>query len=87
MSNRDLFENSMGVLGFEVITDTAVHVAPTNKTFCGFTVMADCVIATIDADITGNAITGLTFTTGMTIPVQFQKVSLTSGQIIAYKGV
>lgn len=87
MSNRDLFENSMGTLGYEVITDTAVHVAPSNKIFCGFIVVQDCVINTIGADITGNTLSGVTFTAGMSIPITFSSISLTSGQIIAAKGV
>lgn len=87
MSNRDLFENSMGTLGIEVITDTAVHYPPTNEIFCGFTVISDCVIASIGTNVTGNSITGITFSTGVTIPLTFTSITLTSGQIIAYKGV
>ena len=85
--NRDLFENSMGVNGIEVITDTAVHTAPINELFCAIMVTADCVIATINASVTGNTITGITIPTGMVIPVTFTSISLTSGQVIAVKGV
>jgi hypothetical protein len=86
--NRDILENAMGYGGFEYINDTEVHSAPENQYFVALQVIADTVIAAVRGEkLTGNTFTGEIIPSGTVIYGQFSKITLTSGKLIAYKGV
>lgn len=87
MNNRDLLENQNGVLGIEFISDTAKHVAPLNQKFVKLQVLATAVIASIEPQPTGNTYTSFSFPAGTVLEFEFNSITLTSGTVIAYKGV
>lgn len=87
----ETIRNSMGEFGFEYISDTEVHTATGGKVFVAIQVVSDAVINAITTDpkakITGNTFTGETLSTGTIIRGKFLTIDLTSGKVIAYKGV
>jgi hypothetical protein len=87
--NRDILENSMGYSGFEYISDTTLHIAPNNQVFVTIQCVTDTVIASLksEAPISGNTFTGVTLPAGTTIPTRLNSITLTSGSLIAYKGI
>jgi hypothetical protein len=87
--NRDILENSMGYSGFEYISDTALHTAPANQVFTTIQCITDTVIAALksEASITGNTFTGVILSAGTIIPTRLNNITLTSGSLIAYKGI
>ena len=87
MDIRDIMENSMGYSGFEYINDTAVHTAPSNRFYCAIQVISDAVFSAIVPAPTGNTFTGEVIPTGTILYGNFQSITLTSGKVIAYKGV
>lgn len=87
MDNRDLLENQNGTLGIEVITDTALHIAPSGQKFTGIVVASATVIASITPAPTGNALAGLTLPAGSFIDFEFTQIQLTSGTVVVKKGV
>jgi hypothetical protein len=87
----DILSNSAGGYGAEFVNDTAVHTAPTGKVFCHLQIIADATFSAItpagNTTITGNTMTGVLIPKGVVIPVRLASFSLTSGTVIAYKGV
>ena len=87
MNNRDLIENQNGVLGIEVITDTVAHTSDGDSVFTGIRVVTPTVIASVVPAVAGNAVTGLTLPANFAIDFVFKTITLTSGTMIAKKGV
>ena len=87
MNNRDIMENSMGYSGFEYINDAVPHYAPANMYYCVIQVIIDAVFTAIAGSISGNTFTGETIPAGTLIYGNFTSVTLSSGKVIAYKGV
>lgn len=89
MYNRDIMENAMGYNGAEFISDTVQHVASPNTVYSSLQVIADATLSqfSLDGGITGNTFTGVVIPSGTTIYGRFSSITLTSGQILAYKGV
>lgn len=87
MYNRDLLENQYGYGGIEYISDTLSHVAPKAMCFCTLIVIAPTVLSAITPTPTGNTLTGETIPAGTILNGQFTSITLTSGKLIAYKGV
>lgn len=87
MCNRDIMENSMGYNGFEYINDTVVHTQGLNNFFSSIQVVSDAVFSSILPAPTGNTFTGEVIPTGTIIYGNFSSITLTSGKVIAYKGI
>ena len=87
MYNRDIMENSMGYGGFEYINDKAAHVPALNTFYSSIQVISDAVFSAIVPAPTGNTFTGEVIPTGTILYGNFQSITLTSGKVIAYKGV
>ena len=87
MYNRDLVENQMGYGGIEYINDTQPHTPPKGLFFCTLIVIAATTLSAISPVPTGNALTGEIVPVGTIIYGQFTSITLTSGKVIAYKGV
>lgn len=85
MSNRDLMENSMGVNGAEFISDTVIHTAV--DSYVSLQVVSDMVISAIVGSFTGNTLVGVLLPQGTVLYGKFKSITLTSGQVIAYKGI
>ena len=77
----------MGYSGFEYINDTAAHVPDINTFYSSIQVIADAVFSSIVPAATGNTFTGEVIPTGTILYGNFKSVTLTSGKVIAYKGV
>ena len=86
---RDLFENSMGQNGFNYISDTNKSAAPTGYVYFAIQALTDTVLAAYVSEPTigGNTFTGVTIPAGTIIYGRFVSITLTSGTVIAYKGV
>jgi hypothetical protein len=86
---RDLFENSMGQNGFNYISDTSKSSAPLGYVYFAIHALTDAVLSayTTEAIIGGNTFTGVTIPAGTIIYGRFVSITLTSGSVIAYKGV
>jgi hypothetical protein len=87
----DLTEETLGGKGFEFISDTDEHVAPTGLVYIALQVLDDAVIDSYETD-EGAEITGSTFTeellpAGFVLYGRYTSVTLESGKVIAYKGV
>lgn len=86
----DKAEEYLGGKGFTVIADTAATTPPSGQCFVALQMLSDTVLNTVAADssapITGT-ITGITLGTNVVIYGKFTSVKLTSGSLIAYKGV
>lgn len=87
MSNRDIMENSMGYNGAEFISDTVQHTSGTDLVYTCLHLLADTVISQINGSITGNTITGVVLSEGVMLYGRFKSITLTSGKVLAYKGV
>jgi hypothetical protein len=87
--NRDILENSMGYSGFEYISDALLHTAPINQVFVTIQCITDTVIAALKSEalITGNTFTGVVLPAGTIILTRLNNITLTSGSVIAYKGI
>lgn len=87
--NNIIAENTMGYIGFEFISDTAAHVVATGETFVALQLVSDTVFAALNSNVahTGNTFTGVTISAGTIIVGRFSSVTLTSGSLIAYKGI
>ena len=87
----DLAEEILGGKGFEFISNTAKHAAPEGMVYIALQVLDDAVIdsyATDEgAEITGNTFTGQLLPAGFILYGRYTSVTLTSGKVIAYKGV
>jgi len=85
----DLAESQAGWKGSEFISDTAAHT--TTNVFTALQVISDAIISAYTTDtgalITGNTLTGNILTVGTVIYGRFKSVTLTSGKIMAYKGL
>jgi hypothetical protein len=82
-------ENNAGYNGFEFISDTAAHTPSLGQVFTALQLVTDTVFATLTCDVTrtGNTFTGVTISAGTIIYGRFHSVTLTSGSLIAYKGI
>lgn len=80
-----ILENSMAENGYEVVLDTVERTGD----FVGIVVLEDAVISAITCDpvLTGGAITGITLSAPMMLPIRFKKITLTSGKVLLAKGV
>lgn len=91
MDNRDIAESSAGWNGLEFISDTATHTAPKGQVYTALQVISDAVFSTLNAEsssmIAGNSVLGVTISAGTTVYGRFTSVALSSGSLIAYKGV
>lgn len=89
MSNRDIMENSMGYNGAEFISNTVAHPCDTGLVYVAIQAITDVVISayTTGAPISGNVLTGIVLSAGTVIYGRFRSITLTSGQLLAYKGV
>jgi len=86
----DKAEESMGGKGFELISNTAAHPAPTGQCFAALHFVEDTIIAAHSEDATApivGTITGITWVAGTTLFGKFTSVTLTSGAVVAYYGV
>ena len=87
----DLTEESLGMKGFEFISDTDKHDAPEGMVYIALQVLDDAEIDSYETD-EGAEITGSTFTeellpAGFVLYGRYTSVTLASGKVIAYKGV
>jgi hypothetical protein len=91
MNNRDLIEAYLGNNGAEWISDTAAHTAPDGMVFTSFQVVTNATLSAYTAEtgatITGNTFTGVAIPAGTRIYGRFRSLTLTSGSILAYKGI
>ena len=88
MNQADYAVNAMGGNGFEFISDTVAHTPPTGQVFVALQVIADAVISAYTyTGVSGNTFTGNTIPSGTVVFGRFTSVTLTSGKVIAYKGV
>jgi len=89
MYNRDIEESRAGFLGFEYIGDTAAHLPPANQVFVELYILTTTVIAAISSEValTGTTFTGVSIPAGVTLKGRFKSITLTSGTVIAYKGI
>ncbi len=82
---RTQMERSQGAYGLEYITDTVEHVAPTGRPWTILHFTAASVVSTLSgSEQRGNSVASVTFPAGMPLYGEFTKVTLTSGQCIAY---
>lgn len=80
--------SSMGGNGFEFISDTLAHTPPSGQVFVALQVIADATISAYTyTGVTGNTFTGNLIPAGIVVFGRFTSVTLTSGKVIAYKGV
>lgn len=77
----------MGYNGAEFVSDTVQHASGTDMTYTCLHFLADSVISQLSGGITGNAITGVVLSEGTIIYGRFKSITLTSGKVLAYKGV
>ena len=86
---NSVLENMMSYSGIEGVTDTEKHDAPKGQVFVGLSILETTTIAaiTFDGGSTGNAITGFAIAARDFIPMRFTSITLTSGKVIAHKGV
>jgi hypothetical protein len=86
----DKTEEALGGKGFELIEDAAAHAAPAGQCFIALHFVEDTVIAAYLADasapITGTIIARI-WLAGTVLYGKFTSVTLTSGAIVAYRGV
>lgn len=86
----DLNSAALGGFGFEVIDDTAAHAAPAGQCFVALHCLTDTVFAaftaTADAPITGTFV-GATHDKGFWLFGKFTSITLTSGDVYAYRGL
>jgi hypothetical protein len=75
--------------GSEFITDTEQHTA--TDVFVALQLVTDTVISAysteVSSEITGNPLTGVVLSAGIVIYGRFKTVTLTSGKVLAYKGI
>jgi hypothetical protein len=87
----DLAGETLGGKGFEFISDTDEHVAPNGMVYIALQVVDDAEIASYETEpaglITGNTFTGELLPAGFVLYGRYTSVTLTSGKVIAYKGV
>jgi len=78
-TSKNKVEASLGMLGSEVITDTAQHTGD----FYWITVIEEAIIGAIslDATETGNSIIGVTLPVGFSNPLLCESITLTSGSV------
>jgi hypothetical protein len=84
----DLLANGAGG-AFEFISDTEAHAPPSGQVFVALQLITDTVFADLSSEvvITGNTFTGASIPAGTIIYGRFNSVTLTSGSLIAYKGI
>ena len=86
----DLAEESLGGKGFDFISDEEEHAAPKGMVYIALQVLDDAKIASYRTDeraeIIGN-FTGELLPAGFILYGRYKSIKLTSGKIIAYKGV
>lgn len=84
-----VLENIMSTAGIEGVTDTVKHDAPSGQVFVGLSILETTTIAAIAFEnaATGNAITGFAISARDFIPMRFTSITLTSGRVIAHRGV
>ena len=89
MYNRDIVESSAGYNGFEFISDTVAHLPPQGQVFTELYIVTATVFATISSEValTGATFAGVSIPADRTIKGRFNSVTLTSGSLIAYKGM
>jgi hypothetical protein len=87
MDNRQFAENQAGFNGSEFINDALQHNALPNWFYCNLIFTAATVIAAITPAPTGNTLVGTTIAAGVIIPGKFTSITLTSGSLIAIKGM
>jgi len=82
---RTQMERSQGAYGLEVITDTVEHVAPANRPWTILHFTANSKISSLSgSEQKGNIIGTLDIPGGFPIYGEFTKITLLSGQCIAY---
>lgn len=90
MQYSDTFKSAVGGFGFEVIGDTAEHTPPAGQCYTALHCASNTVFAdfdtTTDAPIEGTFV-GTTHSAGFWIFGKFTSITLTSGDVYAYKGV
>jgi hypothetical protein len=87
----DILQNNSGGYGMGLANDTAPHTPPAGQVFTAIQVISDAVFSAIIFDpatpFTGNTFTGVTIPKGITLYSRVTSFTLTSGIVIAYKGV
>ena len=86
----DLAGESLGMKGFEFISDTEEHVAPEGMVYIALQVVNDAVIASYETEPAGlivGTFTGALLPTGDVTYGRFKKITLSKGKIKAYLGV
>lgn len=87
----DLAGESLGGKGFEFIADTVEHVAPNGMVYIALQVVDDAELDSYETEpdglITGNTLEGELLPAGFVLYGRYTSVKLTSGKVIAYKGV
>lgn len=79
--------NMLGENNFNYIGDTSAHIPGTGYVFVALQVISDTVFAAILPAPEGTTFTGVAISSGTTIFGKFTSITLTSGKVIAYKGV
>lgn len=86
-NNRDIFESQVGWNGSEYISDTTAHYPPANMVYTAIMPLADATISAITGEGLAGTFTGAIIPKGVPFYGRFSSITLTSGTIIAYKGV
>lgn len=88
INQADYAVNAMGGNGFEYISDTLAHTPPTGQVFVSIQVVTDAIFSAFTfTSVTGNTFTGAVIPAGTVVFGRFTSIRLSSGRVIAYKGV
>lgn len=85
--SKNLLNIMVGSYGANYIGDTQAHTPETGYVFCALQVLADAVISAYSPAFDGNTFTGVTIPAGTIIYGRFTTITLTSGKVLAYKGL
>lgn len=83
----DIAKAQMGGFGMHFISDTVAHVPGAGYVFVALQAIEDMVLAAFAPAAEGNTFTGVTIPAGQMILGRFTSVTLTSGKVMAYKGI
>lgn len=85
---KDKMEELLGGNGLEYISDTVAHTPPEGQVFVLIEAFGDVTISSISgSNITGSTMTNFSLPDGRVLYGRFTSVTVSSGKLIAYKGV
>lgn len=87
INEADKMEEVMGGKGAEFISNANEHTPGEGLVFVALQVISTAVLSAYSPAYTGNQFTGVEIPTGTIIFGRFTSVTLTSGKVLAYKGV